>query len=392
MGGRRKPAKRPGKTGPSGKAPGSKSAQNSRVVHDLALPESILESKVIQELQQTVQKLLVFDSLGKTLTSSLDLTEVLGVVVEKLGQLVNCHHFALVLQDHESHEFYYEYPKNLAGLKKSIPLGRGILGRSIERGRGECLTNPYTNPLYASEIDGIVLEKPSSLMTLPILARGSVLGLLSFYRDANEAPFNHEDFRTVETFSDYLSIAVENARNYRHVQELTISDDLTKLYNARYLHLVLEREIANSSRYNEDLSLVFIDLDNFKQVNDQYGHMIGSQLLKEFGDFLLSVIRLTDVAIRYGGDEFVLILPRTNKKDAITFVERVVDRLHESVFLKSRHLHIKLTASFGISSLREDGASIDQLITAADKAMYVVKKSRKDGVHASGRILSVAKK
>jgi len=356
------------------------------------MPESLLESRVIQELQQTVQKLLVFDSLGKTLTSSLDLTEVLGVVVEKLGQLVNCRHFALILQDFESGEFYYEYPKNLSGLKRTVALGRGLLGRSIERGRGECLTNPSANAFFSADIDAAVLEKPSSLMTLPILARGAVLGLLAFYRDADENPFSQEDFRTVETFSDYLSIAVENARNYKHVQELTISDDLTKLYNARYLHLVLEREIANSARYNEDLSLVFLDVDNFKQVNDQYGHMIGSQLLKEFGDFLLSMIRLTDVAIRYGGDEFVLILPRTSKKEAIIFVERAVDRLHDSVFLKSRHLHIKITASFGISSLREDGAGIDELITAADKAMYIVKKGHKDGLHASGRLLSVAKK
>ncbi len=356
------------------------------------MPLDLLESRVIQDLQQTVQKLLVFDSLGKTLTSSLDLSEVLRIVTEKLGQLIQCQHFALVLQDSASGEFYFEHPRDPALPRTSMMNGRGLLARALERGRGEVIVEPLKDPLFVPALDGLIVNRPSSLMTLPIMARGSVLGLLAFFRTETEAPFTPDDFKTVETFSDYISIAVENARNYKHVQDLTISDDLTKLYNARYLHLVLEREIANSARYSEDMSLVFIDLDNFKQVNDQHGHMIGSHLLREFGDFLLSMVRLTDVAIRYGGDEFVLVLPRTSKKDAIIFVERVVESLRNFHFLKTKHLHIKITASFGISSLREDGNTIDQLITSADKAMYHVKKGAKDGVHASGRLVVMVPK
>ncbi|MDB5038755.1 MAG: hypothetical protein JWQ35_2283 [Bacteriovoracaceae bacterium] len=353
--------------------------------HALAFPAQLMESEVIAELRNTVQKLLVFDSLGKTLTSSLDLSEVLRIVVEKLGALVTCKYFALVLLDDDSNEFYFEFPKEIAELKTAFSLGRGILGRSLERGRGELYQQPTKDPLFDPEVDALVVREPESMITLPIMSKGSVLGLLAFYRDKGDASFTTEHFRLLETFSDYLAIAVENARNYKNIQELTISDDLTKLYNSRYLHLVLEREISSCLRHKEDLSLVFIDLDNFKMVNDQYGHMVGSQLLKEFGEFLLSTARLSDVAIRYGGDEFILVLPRTSKKEAVQFVTRARDTLHSHVFLKAKHLNVKITASFGISSFVEDGDSIDTLISAADKAMYYVKKGLKDGVYASSK-------
>jgi diguanylate cyclase (GGDEF)-like protein len=351
----------------------------------LAFPQQLIENETIRELRQTVQKLLVFDSLGKTLTSSLDLSEILKIVVEKLGTLLECRYFALVLLDDDANEFYFEFPKDLEDSNVVFSHGRGILGRALERGRGELVVEPTLDPVFDAVIDGVIVPKPSSIITLPIMTKGSVLGLLAFFREENYPPFTTENFRFLETFNDYFAIAVENARNYRKVQELTISDDLTKLYNSRYLHLVLQREISSCERYKEDLSLVFIDLDNFKSVNDQFGHMVGSQLLREFGEFLLSTIRLSDVAIRYGGDEFVLVLPRTSKKEAIQLVTRSRENLHSHVFLKAKHLNIKITASFGISSYAEDGKTLDDLITAADKAMYIVKKGDKDGVYASSK-------
>lgn len=349
----------------------------------LAYPKQLAENQVIEELRQTVQKLRVFDSLGKTLTSSLDLSEVLRIIVEKLGVLVGCRHFGLVLLDDDSNEFAYEFPQEVAEKKASFPLGKGILGRSLERGKGGLFATPISDPMFDAAVDALVISHPTSMITLPIMSRGSVLGVLAFFTEKSEEPFTDEKFRLLETFSDYLAIAVENARNYRHVQELTVTDDLTKLYNARYLHLILEREIARSERYHEQMSLVFIDLDNFKTVNDQHGHMAGSQLLKEFGEFLLEAIRTSDVAIRYGGDEFVILLPRTTKQETIQFLSRLRETLIGHGFLKSKHMHVRITACFGVATFPEDGKTIDELISAADNAMYVVKKGNKDGIYAA---------
>lgn len=352
---------------------------------DLAFPQHLIESQLVEELRETVQKLRIFDSLGKALTSSLDLTEVLRIVVEKLGGLVASKYFALLMVDDSSNHFYYQFPKTSDEQSNSFNLGRGILGWCLERGKGHLFSQPAEDPMYDEEVDGVVLKDARSMITLPIMSRGSVLGLLVFFRDQDEASFTDEHYRLLQTFNDYVTIAVENARNYKYVQELTVTDDLTKLYNSRYLHLVLERELARSERYKEDVSIVFIDIDNFKSINDKNGHMVGSSLLKEFGDFLLSMIRTSDVAIRYGGDEFVLVLPRTGKKDALIFVNRLVETLHNYVFLKQKHLNIKMTASFGIATFPEDGKNIDQIISAADKAMYIVKRGSKDGVYAVTR-------
>ncbi len=360
-------------------------APKAKDLAELAYPAHLAESSVVEELRQTVQKLRIFDSLGKTLTSSLDLSEILRIVVEKLGSLVKSRHVALVFLDETSNECYFEYPKDLADKKHTFPLGKGVLGRCLERGRGELYLGPSLDPLFDSAVDGLVVYQPESMITLPIMSKGSVLGLLAFFTDRNENRFTEEQFRLLETFSDYLAIAVENARNYKGVQELTISDDLTKLYNSRYLHLVLEREVTRSERYKEQFSLVFIDIDNFKNINDVHGHMVGSQLLREFGTFLLGQIRTSDVAIRYGGDEFVLVLPKTTKKDAMLVVERTLEILRQNLFLKNKHLNIRMTASFGVATFPEDGKTIDAIISAADKAMYMVKKGSKDGVYAASK-------
>ncbi len=356
--------------------------ESSSLLAELGLPPQVQENEIIQELRQTVEKLKVFDSLGKAITSSLDLKEVLRILSEKLGALVHTRHVALLMVNSETSDIYFEYPTELKDKLCSFPLGQGILGRSIERGRGGVFYPTQEGSLFDPTVDALYLENPSSIMTLPIMSRGSVMGLIAFFTGPEQKPLDESSYRLVETFSDYLSIAVENARNFQKVRELTVTDDLTKLYNSRYLHLVLERELARSERYSENFSLVFIDLDNFKMVNDQNGHMAGSLLLKEFGDYLVQCIRTSDIAIRYGGDEFVLLLPRTTKVEATTFVTRCRDVLREHTFLKSRNLSIRCTASFGISTFPEDGRTTDLLISAADKAMYMVKRGSKDGVMA----------
>lgn len=354
----------------------------SKDLSALAFPPSLTENQIISELRQTVQKLRIFDSLGKALTSSLDLSEILRMIVEKLGGLIESKHFALVLLDENSSTCFFEYPSSLKD-RLTFRLNEGLMGRALERGKGGLFLNPALDPVYDRNIDGQVVPHPTSMILLPIMSKGSVLGLLAFFTNEGEPMFTDEKFRTLEVFSDYLAIAIENARNYKSVKELTVTDDLTKLYNSRYLHLVLERELARSERYKENFSLVFMDVDNFKNVNDQYGHMIGSQLIMELGNFLLSVTRTSDVAIRYGGDEFVLVLPRTTKKEAILVVSRAREALREHLFLKSKQLKVKMTASFGISTFPEDGRTIDQLIAAADRAMYLIKKGDKDGVLAA---------
>ncbi len=362
-----------------------KSPKKAKASTPLAFPLELAENQVIHELRQNVQKLKIFDSLGKAITSSLDLPEIFESLAAQMSRLVDCSHIAVGMVDPKTENFSFAFPESLADQSKILPLHRGLIGAALERGRGGIYLNPTTEASFDPSVDAQIVSDPTSMMTFPVMARGAVMGVLVFATTGDERRLTEEAYRTIETFSDYLSIAVENARNYQRLKELSLTDDLTQLYNSRYLHLVLERELSRSQRHQFEFSLIFIDLDNFKRINDENGHMAGSGLLKEFGDFLLKKIRVSDVGIRYGGDEFVLVLPQTSQENAFLFISRLREKLSEHHFLKDRGLKVKLTASFGISTYPADGQTIDELIAAADKAMYHVKRGNKDGVFAHSR-------
>jgi diguanylate cyclase (GGDEF)-like protein len=126
----------------------------------------------------------------------------------------------------------------------------------------------------------------------------------------------------LEALADFAAIAIENARHVERIHELTIRDDCTTLYNARHMGFVLETEVYRSQRYAYEFSLVFIDLDHFKVVNDTHGHLVGSKLLNEVGQVIETACRRIDYAFRYGGDEFVILLPQTSKENACTVARR----------------------------------------------------------------------
>jgi diguanylate cyclase (GGDEF)-like protein len=177
------------------------------------------------------------------------------------------------------------------------------------------------------------------------------------------------------------ALGLENALIVERAEELSVTDDLTRLYNSRYLNLSLRRETKRAVRTNRALSLLFIDLDGFKAVNDTYGHMYGSRALVEAAAVIRSSARETDVVARFGGDEFAVILPETARDGAIMVAERIRDRIAAHSFLTADLLDVRLTASVGIATLPDVAASAEELMQAADKAMYKVKVSGKNGIH-----------
>jgi len=177
------------------------------------------------------------------------------------------------------------------------------------------------------------------------------------------------------------AIALDNAIVLQRSEARSVTDDLTGLYNSRYLNLVLRRESKRASRSGRPLSLLFLDLDGFKQVNDTHGHLAGSKALVEAAAIIRGSARETDVAARFGGDEFAVILPDTGRDGAVSVAERIRDRINVCQFLASDGLSIHLTASIGVATLPDVAASAEELIRAADVAMYRVKDAGKNGIH-----------
>jgi diguanylate cyclase (GGDEF)-like protein len=186
---------------------------------------------------------------------------------------------------------------------------------------------------------------------------------------------------TLRTLLEPAAIALDNALALQRAEALSVTDDLTHLYNSRFLNQVLRREAKRASRSGRPLSVLFIDMDGFKSVNDKHGHLAGSKALVEAAAIIRGSARETDVVARFGGDEFSVILPDTGREGAVSVAERVRDRIRAFDFLASDGLTVRLTASIGVATLPDVAGSAEELLRAADTAMYRVKDTGKDGIH-----------
>jgi diguanylate cyclase (GGDEF)-like protein len=175
--------------------------------------------------------------------------------------------------------------------------------------------------------------------------------------------------------------ALLNAERALQTQNLIYIDDLTKLYNSRYLNVVLDRELKRSERYRNFFSVLFMDVDFFKRVNDAYGHLVGSRVLVEIGSVLRACVRETDTVVRYGGDEYVVLLVETNAEDAVLVAERMRKMVEGNMFGQDFGLGIRLTISIGIAAFPEHASTKQHLLSLADQAMYRGKDSTRNVVY-----------
>jgi len=192
--------------------------------------------------------------------------------------------------------------------------------------------------------------------------------------------FGEQEMFFLHALCDYAAIAIDNARAVEKIQELTITDDCTGLYNARHLYKTLEAEVYRSARFGYEFSVIFMDLDHFKLVNDTYGHLVGSKLLQEIGFKLKSQLRLIDYAFRYGGDEFVILLPQTEKNSALVVAKRLQEMMRRSQYLTDDGLNLSVRCSMGLATYPEDAKSSHEIIRQADEMMYMVKNSSRDNI------------
>jgi len=222
-------------------------------------------------------------------------------------------------------------------------------------------------------------------VAVPLVSGDRVIGVLEAVREGDKSRrFSTQDASLLSALALPLAAALTNSARVAEAERLSQTDDLTKLHNARYLRQYLVNELKRARRYGSQVTAFFLDLDDFKQVNDCHGHLVGSHVLMEMAGVILACVRDTDVVARYGGDEFVVVLPETDLEMGLRVAERVRERICGHPFTGGRGLRLQLTASFGVASFPDHAQSPQQLVARADTAMYEAKAARKNCVrHAA---------
>jgi len=339
----------------------------------------------------SLRDLLVFHNVARALTSSLDRDAILRAIMQQMEQFFKPETWSLLLVDEARRDLYYAVAvghtkDEICDLR--VPIGDGLAGWVAKHGESlivpEVSQDPRFDPRFTpvAEANAAPARRIRSAICMPLRSRQRTLGVIQLFNCRFDTLTDYT-ISFLHVLCDYAAIAIDNARAVERIQELTITDDCTGLYNVRHLYRLLEKWMDEAERDRTPFSLIFIDLDHFKFVNDQHGHLVGSHLLKEVGETLRDNLRKRDLVFRYGGDEFVAMLPATDKEAAEYVAQRLWKGLRERRF--GNVLGLQIRASFGVATWPEDGNSVHEIIRSADSMMYLVKGATRDNIAVAGK-------
>jgi len=357
-----------------------------------------------QDIEQGrfLKDLRVFHDVARALTSTLDRDTVLSTIMAQMAQFFSPQCWSLLLLDEKEQELYFAVVEgrfDAEGARIRIPVYEGLAGWVMKNGQPlivpdvpAALESIDTTAIRFSPAEQKALSfEVKSAIALPLQSRGRTLGVIQLFNYRLESLTDYA-MTFLHILTDYAAIAIENARAVERIHELTITDDPTRLFNTRHLHASLQIEFERARRFHTQFSIIFVDLDNFKRVNDAHGHLIGTELLIEVAQLIKVNTRSVDMVFRYGGDEFVVLLPQTGKTAAVETAQRLRQSMNDAFFLSgsrkdrgdyaeaARDLKLTVSASFGVSTYPEDGDDPEAVLKAADMLMYSVKHSTRDNV------------
>jgi diguanylate cyclase (GGDEF)-like protein len=358
---------------------------------------------------ESLERFLQRRRVNPHFTLELNLTENLVEVLRKANQFVPSAAGSILLDDPSQKNkdrqanhltFIAAFGEKSEGLLgRAIEADRGIAGHVYSTGRAYSTGDTSTDRHFDGAFDQETEYTTRTLIAIPIRIEQEVCGVLELINRADRGGYRERDVKLLEIFADYISISIQNVLDGRQAQEIAKRDNLTGLFNDRYLHIALTQAIEECQERSTDLAVLFLDLDFFKRVNDSHGHLAGSQVLHEVGEILrMTTERSGAFSARYGGDEFVLVGPGLGLEGAVDLAEEVRTTILETTFcsrpgtIQREALHLKgQTCSVGVATLLRhladepsaEGAK-STLLRLADSAMYVAKETGRNRTAVAG--------
>ncbi len=332
---------------------------------------AVENARLFAEEQRRSRQLAFLNSISKTAISSEDSEQMLAAIVAEIQKNFRFDHIGIGILDYATKDIEIKAEAGITtqALGKRIQLGAGILGRVARSGESALVQTSGNDPLQG------VLANSRSVLCIPIAYGSTLLGVLNVESQQEDA-FSPQDVLIMNTLADLLATALHNSFVFQKLQQQSITDGLTGIKTRRFFYEALSSEWRRGLRSGRPFSVILIDLDRFKAVNDTHGHLEGDLVLARLGRLLEQKCRQSNVVARYGGDEFIILMPETGIDQAQALAERLRQWLASDTMLNEH----KITGSFGVASYPVHGRSAEEIVRVADVGMYISKRAGGDRV------------
>ena len=335
--------------------------------------------KKTRDMDEAINDLKLLQEVGKDISSKLDMSELLPGIMNAFVRAGKVSKGSLMLYDKEKDLLEIKASVGLSERAKKyvkLKIGEGIAGKVAETGNSILINDTTRDIVYKDFFVGDPKGRPKeTLLSLPLIFKGEVLGVITLDSKISGEQFIRNDERLLSILASQSAVSINNAIMY----EMAITDALTGLYIRRYFIHRLEQEVEKARRYDRPLSLLFLDIDHFKEFNDTYGHQLGDKALIYLAKIMKRRTRAADICVRYGGEEFIIILPETPKEQAMAMAERLRQDVENDSISAKGNIY-KITASIGVAAYSGKIISANELIRESDRRLYQAKEEGRNRV------------
>lgn len=344
----------------------------------LTISHCMEKKKLLEENQEMRESLKLFE-VSRTLNSTIDIDRLYHISLDALLQIVPSEAGILVFYEGERKKLEIKAARHLeqTGAEVIVELFRRRLVTPID-GKKDILVVSGTD---LGSKEALRSKGFNSLLVAPLIIEGAPVGFLLTLSKTDRNGYNAMDLRKASFIAEHASQAFDHAHKYVEAKEMAFIDSLTNLYNSKYLETALDKELKRADRLKMPATVLFMDIDNFKAINDGNDHLVGSRMLVQVGAILLKCVRAVDTVVRYGGDEYVVILIDSDSETGFRVAERIRLAVAKHSFLKDEGLNLKITASIGVATYPAHTRDSKELLKMADRAMYCAKDISRNRVY-----------